>query len=253
MSFSVFAAAQNVVPIFEMKSGGLLGGIENGKYLDAKTVFGKVKGEQKYSLYGLTGRTGEMTAAIEPPDVPCEEFYFLKTELRDQTGIAIGTNRTWNPVPRAPKSVNLKDKTYLNVVAEILRSKGLPKAKAVIEQAVKVDLDGDGVDEVLLTASSYGGKISPRVDANNYSFVLLRKVVGGKAKNIFLAEEYIKKYIEFGAPNRFDVSSIADLNGDGKMEIVVYGEYYEGSGANTYEIKGNQAVEIKSLETGCGV
>lgn len=252
LGFSVLAAAQ-VVPIIEMRSGGLLGGVENGKYLDAKTVFGKIKGEGKYSLYGLTGRTGELTATIEPPDVPCEEFYYAKTQLEGQKGVAIGANRSWNAAPRTPKSVNLKDKTYLNIVSGVLRSKGLSKAKAVIEQAVKIDLDGDGVDEVVLTASSYGGKISPGAKANDYSFVLLRKIVGGKAQNIFLSEEYIKKYIEFGAPSRFEIASVVDLNGDGKMEIVVYGEYYEGSGANVYEIKGDKAVEIKMLETGCGV
>jgi len=254
LNLAILANAQKtVVPIFEMHSGGLLGGVENGKYLDAKTVFEKVKGEQKYSLYGLTGKSGELTATIEAPGAPCDEFYYFKTELENQKGVSIGANRSWNPTPRVPKSINLMDKTYLNIVSGILRAKGLPKAKAVIEQAVKVDLDGDGVDEVLLTASSYGGKISPRVDANNYSFVLLRKVVAGKAQNIMLSEEYVKKNIEFGAPNRFEIASVLDLNGDGKMEIVVYGEYYEGSGANVYEIKGSKAVDIKLLETGCGV
>lgn len=252
LSFSVMAAAQ-IVPLIEMSSRGLLGGVENGKYLDAKTVFGKLKGEGKFSLYGLTGRTGELTATIEAPDVPCEEFYFAKTEMEGQKGVAIGTNRTWNAAPRMGKTLNLKDKTYLNIVSGILRANGLPKAKAVIEQAVKVDLDGDGVDEVLLTASSYGGRIAASAKANDYSFILVRKVVGGKAQNIFIAQEYVKRKIEFGAPSRFEFSSVADLNGDGKMEIVMYGEYYEGGGAGVYEIKGGKAIEIKALEANCGV
>lgn len=251
---SLSITAQNsVVPFFEAKSGGLLGGVENGKYLDAKTTFDKLSGEGKYTLYGIKGKTGELTATIQSPDVPCEEFYYAKTPLESQDGVAIGANRSWNPTPRTPKAVNLKDKTYLGVVSQILRSKGLPKAKAIIEQAVKVDLDGDGIDEVLLTASSYGGKIKPTAKVNDYSFVVLRKVVGGKAQNIMISEEYIKKTIEFGAPSRFEISSVVDLNGDGKMEIVVYGEYYEGSGASIYELKGNKLNDLKMLETGCGV
>src|SRR5215213_7313463 len=225
------AAQTKVVPIIDMKVGGLLGGVENGKYLDAKTTFGRLKGEGKYSLFGVTGKTGELTATILAPDEPCDEFYFAKTALEGQKGIAVGAARTWNPVPRTPKNLNLNDKTYLNIVSQILRAKGLPNAKAKIEQAVKVDLDGDGADEVVLTASSYGGKISPSASVSDYSFVLVRKIVAGKVKNIMIAEEYIKKAVSFGAPSRFEISAIADLNGDGKMEIVQYGEYYEGSGA----------------------
>ena len=41
------------------------------------------------------------------------------------------------------------------------------------------------------------------------------------------------------------------LNGDGKMEIVVFGEYYEGAFSSVYEISGNKAAKV--LETGCGV
>ena len=249
---SLTARAQ-VVPIIEVRSNGLLGGVEKGKYLDAKTTFGKLNGEQSYSLYGITGKTGELTATVEAPDVPCEEFYYAKTELEGQKGLAIGKGLGWNPVPRTPRAIDLNDKTYLNVVSAILRSKGLPNSKAKIEQAVKVDLDGDGTDEVVLTASSYGGKIAPGAKAGDYSFLLVRKIVAGKVKNILVAEEYIKKNVKFGAPSRFEISSIVDLNGDGKMEIVVYGEYYEGSGADVYEIKDDKAAEIEILGAGCGV
>jgi len=250
--FAALANAQMVVPIIEVQSGGLLGGVENGKWLDAKTTFAKLNGNQSYSLYGISGRTGELTATIEAPDAPCEEFYFAKTGLEDQKGIAIGKGIGWNPVPRTLRAINLNDKTYLNIVSGILRSKGLTTAKAKLEQAVKVDLDGDGTDEVVLTASSYGGKIEPSAKAGDYSFLLVRKIVAGKVKNIMVAEEYVKKNVEFGAPSRFEISAIADLNGDGKMEIVQYGEYYEGSGAGVYVIT-DRAVEIKMLETGCGV
>lgn len=250
-AFAALANAQ-IVPIIEVQTRGLLGGVENGKYLDAKTTFARLSGEGKYSLFGIKGKTGAMTATIEAPDVPCDEFYFAQSPLEGQKGIAFGSGLTWNPVPRTPRAVNLNDKTYLGIVSQILRAKGLTKSRAVIEQAVKIDLDGDGTDEVVLTASNYGGKIAPGAKAGDYSFVLVRKIVGGKARNIMVAEEYIKKNVEFGAPSRFEISAIADLNGDGKMEIVQYGEYYEGSGAGAYEIT-DKAVEIKALETGCGV
>ena len=254
LSFISYIAAQKtVVPIVDVKVGGLLGGVRNGQYLDAKTTFAMLKGEQSYTLFGVTGKTGKLTATIETPDVPCEDFYYAKTGLENQKGIAVGAGLDWNLIPRTPKAIDLNDKTYLKIVADILRSKGLPKAKAIIKQAVKIDLDGDGVDEVLISANSYGENISPRANVNAYSFVLLRKIVAGKAQNIMIAEEYIKKFVEFSAPSRFEISSIADFNNDGKMEIVLFSEYYEGSEAGVYEIKGGKAIEVKELSAGCGV
>jgi hypothetical protein len=253
LGFSALTTRAQVVPIFEMKSGGLLGGTENGKFLDAKTTFGRIRDEQKFSLFGIKGKSGELTATLEAPGEPCDDFYTAKTVLEGQTGTAIGAARRWNPVPRTPSAINLNDKTYLKVVADFLRLKGVPQAKAKIEQAVKIDLDGDGTQEVLLTASSYGGKISPRANANDYSFILLRKIVAGKAKNILIAGDFIKKNVEFGAPSRFELSSIVDLDGDGRMEIVIFDEYYEGQGASVYELKADQVAEIEVLNAGCGV
>jgi hypothetical protein len=40
------------------------------------------------------------------------------------------------------------------------------------------------------------------------------------------------------------------LNGDGKMEIVTFGRYYEGDGTMVYEMRNNKAVKV--LEAACG-
>jgi len=81
--------------------------------------------------------------------------------------------------------------------------------------------------------------------------VLLRKIVGKTAQNILITGEFITKKVEFGAPNEHRLSAIADLNGDGKMEIVIYGEYYEGHWSEMYELNGNKPTKV--LEIGCGV
>jgi len=249
---SVIANAQ-VVPILDLKSGGLIGGVKNGQFTNAETTFKGMKAEQEYGIIDLANGKSQddLIIKISEPDVPCEDFYFISTELQTRTGIAVGNNASWNTLPRTVTNMSLNDKTYLNIVSGILKSKGLTRAIARIEQAVKIDLEGDGVDEVLIAANSYSENISPSAKIGDYSFVLLRKIVKGKVQNIMISEEYIKKNIDFGAPSQFEISAIADLNGDGKMEIVVYGEYYEGSGATVYEMKGNKPTNV--LETGCGV
>lgn len=252
--FAFTVSAQNtIVPILDLKVGGLLGGVRNGKFVDAKTTFGSLKKDTEYGIYSLeTGASQDfLKITVSAPDAPCEEFYWVSTEMETKMGVAVGANANWNVLQREVRKMSLTDKTYLGIVGEILRAKGLPQAKPRIEQAVRVDLDGDGVDEVLISASSYVQNIAPSAKAGDYSFVLLRKVVGGKAQNIMIAEEYIKKKIEFGAPSEFEVSAVADLNGDGKMEIVLYGAYYEGSGATVFEMKGDKTSKV--LDQGCGV
>ncbi len=253
---STAAANAQVVPILDLKAGGLLGGVLNGKFVDAKTAFKNLGKDQKYNLYDLEGNYENnlpITIELVGENDPCAGFHLVSRDIDFNSGIAVGTNASWNILPRAVKEISLTDKTYLNIVSNVLKSKGLPRSKAVIEEAFRVDLEGDGVDEVILTASSYGGSIGASAKAGDYSFVLLRKVVAGKAVNIMLGGDFVKKKIEFGAPSRFEVSAIADLNGDKQMEIIMFSQYYEGSGAWVTQIKNGKEVEIKELEASCGV
>ena len=249
---SALANAQ-VVPILDLKVGGLLGGVKNGKFVDAKTAFKDLKANSEYTIYSLASGMSQddLQITISAPDAPCEEFYGVSGDLETKEGIAIGTGAKWKVLPREVKQTSLTDKTYLGIVGGILKLKGLPNAKARIEQAVRVDLDGDGTEEVLISATSYASNPQPSAKAGDYSFILLRKIVGGKAQNIIISEQYIKKAIEFGAPTKFEISSVGDLNGDGKMEIIIYDAYYEGSGATVYEMKNNKPTKV--LESGCGV
>ncbi len=252
------ADAQGVVPILDLKAGGLLGGVINGKFVDAKTAFNQLGKDQKYDIYSLeTGQSAtDLTLPIEDApgeSDPCSDFYSVSGERESTSGIAIGTNGNWDILPQAITKISLTDKTYLNIVSNILKSKGLPRAKARIEQAFRIDLEGDGVDEVILTASSFRGNMQPRAKAGDYSFVVVRKIVAGKVVTLMLGGDFVKKNIEFGAPSRFEVSAIADLNGDKQMEIIMFSEYYEGSGAWVTQIKGGKDVEVKELQTSCGL
>ena len=59
---------------------------------------------------------------------------------------------------------------------------------------------------------------------------MLRKVTKNGVRDYLLDGNFFKSSQDSGgAPNRYEISGIADLNGDGKMEIVLYSEYYEGS------------------------
>jgi hypothetical protein len=251
-----FAGAQTkVVPILEMKVGGLIGGVKNGKFLDAKTTAAALKGGETYALYTLMGKEeGEIVGTKPKNDQDvCTDFYYVEIEPKAETGIALGDGYRWNPVPRIPKALSLTDKTYVKIAADYLKLKGIAKPVVKLTQLYRVDLEGDGQEEIIMSATHYSGDNAAAAAKNDYSFTIVRKIVAGKVKNILLGGDFITKGFDFGAPNTYEVSAIADLNGDGKMEIIHYGAYYEGSGTAVYQILNGKEVEIKVLGAGCGV
>jgi len=58
--------------------------------------------------------------------------------------------------------------------------------------------------------------------------VILRRVIRGKVQMQVVAGEVYPKPDESVAPNVHKISAVLDLNGDGKLEVIVQLFYYEG-------------------------
>jgi hypothetical protein len=255
-SVTIFSQAKKAVAIVDMKVGGLMGGSENGKWLTPSLMAEKMAEKTEFVLAGLEGveEGGVSWGTKEPMSTDiCQDLFSFKFDLESDEGIAMGSTAKWNIVPRIPQGIALTNAAYKTIVANYLKSKGIRNPIVKITKAYRVDLEGDGKDEVLIVATRYKGGLTASAAVGDYSVILLRKMVGKTVVNYELAGEYVKKKIDFGAPMEFDISAIADLNGDGKMEIVTYGAYYEGESAGAYEIIGNRPVEVKELSVGCGV
>ena len=251
----VAAAQSSVVPIAEFKNGGLLGGVQNGKWITSTKFSAKMPVEKEFVLVSWKGvEEGAVSLGTkgEIEDV-CPDFVRMKFELEQDHGVAIGSEAKWNPVPRALQVIDPRGATYRTVVANFLKRKGIARPVVSIKEAFRVDLEGDGVDEVILSATYYKGGLASNAHPGDYSFVIVRKAVGKVVTDHLLRGDFITKRVEFGAPSEHHISAIADLNGDGKMEIVLNGMYYEGDFAGAYEIKNGRPVQIKEFEVGCGV
>jgi hypothetical protein len=76
-------------------------------------------------------------------------------------------------------------------------------------------------------------------------------VVGGKVVTNLIEGDFFPKGLEFGAPGEHRVEAVLDLNGDGVMEIVLFGRYYEGDWIAAYRVEGDKVIKI--FTAGCGV
>lgn len=246
---------QTVVPILETNIGGLLGGVKNGEWLSAKETAANLKGGETYKVFGLTeSASSELTGESPAAEVPCEEFYSVSIKPeRKINAVALGSSLNWNPSARPIVKIENNSAAYQKVVAETLASKNLVKSAPKATQIFQTDLDGDGTNEVVISTSSFNKGLTSRGDVGDYSFILLRKVVDGKAKNFILSGDFVQKASNADAPAEYKISGIADLNGDGKMEIIVFARYYEGSWVEVFEMKNDNMTSVEKLKSACGV
>ena len=258
VSVALAATSTNVHPIVDAQSGYLLGGSKNRKWLSAQEIAKVLKGGEEYSVYKNDASAGKTTGSkTRTIDAPCEETQWV-TLKKNFNGV-LGVSGIGNPIPRRKVSQNVDQKIYRDEVAKILKAGKIKNPKVVISQLWRVDLDGDKVDEVLLSATRYANPrrenpqpfyISSNANAGDHSLVLLRKIIKGKVQTIIMASEIYAQSKEFSAPNVHRLAGVYDLNGDGKMEILMNSRYYEGDAMSVIEVDGATAREV--LSAGCG-
>src|SRR6266446_5153231 len=176
--------AADLHQIVEVQSGYLFGAISDGKWIKADETAKLIGDETTYRVYGLTQALGDAKGdkpkAVE--DV-CTDTLSVSLLPKPEKGV-IALAAPWNALPRKPRASDTTQQVYSDAVRDFLKTKGIEQPKVKIENILRVDLDGDGEDEVLINATNYFSKesVPMRSPAGSYSMVLLRRVVAGKVE-----------------------------------------------------------------------
>lgn len=119
-----------------------------------------------------------------------------------------------------------------------------------IEQLVVADLDGDGTDEALASFEFVQPSAGPGAPGDLAALLVIDVDTRAAETVLLTAVDQDAAVDTFPLIERYRVLDVADLNGDGRMEVLVHAWYYEGAAVVVYTFDGSELTEV--LTAGCG-
>ena len=248
---------------YSLSNATVMGAYQGGKWLEAEKL--TRLSSTNFTLYNPLGSIGSGTAdpSLKPPPDICDwnrQTAFKAQQIAQALRPIYAVSAPWNPMPRAVSSIQPSE-AHRKAIADELGKLNV-NSPVQISQALRVDLDGDGRVEVLLSANSpawqlYEGEIRPvyAEKKGDYAMVLVRKLLSDTDLRTFVLDS-----VQAQIPKPEDqvptvvtrrIGGILDLDGDGKMEVIVEDWVHEGHGIRVYRWDGKKFAVV--LEWGCGV
>ena len=229
-----------------------LGGYVEGAWLtpeEASSYFNILSALNYYSLDGVHGSATltDFEKSIDPV-VRCTHEHFWISVASELPPFAIGLSG-FEPLPSSEAIENLspENETYRQFLREYLIEQGIPTPNVQIERVLRVDLENDGVDEVLIEASHFVEKTGHSVSPGDYSLILLRKISGSSVSTQLVVGEIYYEDVVNAFPHSYFLQALIDVNSDGKTEVFVGIKRWEGDGTILYELQGNTLVEVLQM------
>ncbi|MEM7333452.1 MAG: hypothetical protein AAF490_15290 [Chloroflexota bacterium] len=227
-------------PIIDAEFGMILGGAHNGRWLDPITVMNSINDvERPYRIHGYEGEREIAIGSLPYLAVgPCHNQPFVNmTSDADNVRDAVATMATWDLQPRQPEAIPVDTAVYQEEIRALLEASALTDPVVNIVSIDRIDLEGDGVDEVLIHASNLTGLGNglPTANAGDYELLALRKVVNGTVSTMPLLLEVYPADVNLVTPSQIDVLGYFDLNGNDRLEFVVELMGYEHRFVHLYE------------------
>lgn len=189
------------------------------------------------------GRVGPaIDVELAPPDPPGFGYSAVALPVPE-----------WQLKPRPIAVSSTAPEAYRALGEAAFEDEAVDATLGAVEQLVVTDLDGDGDDEALVSFEFFQPSAGPGAPGD-LAALLLIDATSRAADTVLLSavpdDAGDGTGESFEVIERYRVLDVADLNGDGRMEVLVHAWYYEGAAVIVYTYDGGELTEV--LSSGCG-
>ncbi len=183
---------------------------------------------------------------VEPEEVVGEGFWVKFGEDEWHRGVFLsGGVASW---PRDVTFVAPSDPRLATIVKDWLKAKGYSNLPQPQIQAVLVDLEGDGDKELVIQATTQDHPSHMPTPGRDFAMVMIcYDGFAATSRETMLLDVVIDSYLY----QHNYIRTIADIDDDGKFEIVLNSDYYEGNATSVWAMRGTRVRKL--IEMGVGV
>jgi hypothetical protein len=210
----------------------LLGGTADGRWMDADAMRSRLDGTGKYSLFFLGEAVGETPGSAVTGQSKVGLHVRLQ-QARDRARALGCAGARWTICPRLATDVDTSSapaRQLTRGATRELKTDAWTPSAVMLEQAVLVDLDGDGARELLAAGrgTPQGGQVT-----RHRCFTAIAAEDGSRARLL----DCDWSLTDTDPPSvDMRIAGTADLNGDGTLEIVTARKRGEGYTVMVYTI-----------------
>lgn len=201
-----------------------------------------------FTELGVKGVMGKLTIPkLELQTEVAEGWFAIKEEWSNRV--------LWNGTPVKVPAVRAWSgfmKPTHREVKFFLEKKGIRNATLKKDRHFQVDLDGDGVKEMIIEVSSVNDPVQRTMEqGSKQDFTAILIFSGRNAPQMITMLSFHDARGDGVLAAADEVRAFADFDGDGKIEIVCSADYYEGQSAAIYNFSKGKVRKL--IEYGAGV
>jgi len=226
----------------------LLGGVSTDVWLAPELSVSRFSGEATYSLHNMKYKDKYFLWGKSPEFFPTCKTYTVGTDAGLEENGFVATLDGWTVVKRDVIELSADEEVYRQAVIDWLEGEGIASPEIGTLYIFRVDLEGDGTDEVFINATHLDDS-QHTTKAGDYSILLMRKVVGNDVVTTqILGDVYKSRDLEITYPRIYSLANFIDLNQDGILEVVVELRGWEKFGAIVYQIDDGDVIQTLRAE-----
>ena len=224
----------------------VVGGSHNGSWQSPVDVAAGTSFETEFQIFSAFDLKDQISGQ-EPMLEPICNQYFINLNMPSLSQSAVGVSGQWDVLPRLPLELSVDAEVHLRAITawQIEQAPSMPIP--FIDKVWMIDIEGNGTDEVFINGTRYAEPTGHNVGPRDYSVVLMRTEIGSELVTKVLVGDYYSEDAENQFPLTYNLEFIGDLNGDGKLEVVVGVSRWEGSGVMIFEIDGADVQLVLSV------